>query len=93
MPLTREYIIESMRHATEQKQKGEASCCHLEPNRIPTDAEAELFAELFNVDLGEARTILCGRVDYKSSDNDLTEIEKCNIIALPSGLSGARFHQ
>lgn len=54
-----EYTVDSMNtKETKTKQKGGSFNFHLDPNRIRTDAEIKLFANVFSLPLSTARQIL-----------------------------------
>ena len=54
-----EYIMESMEKQDTKAELGDESFdFHLDPNRIRTDAEIQLFADVFSISFDEARQIL-----------------------------------
>ena len=54
-----EYILESMEKKDTKTELGDESFdFHLDPNRIRTDAEIQLFADVFSISFDEARQIL-----------------------------------
>ena len=54
-----EYIMESMEKKDTKAELGDESFdFHLDPNRIRTDAEIQLFADVFSISFDEARQIL-----------------------------------
>ena len=54
-----EYVMESMEKKDTEAELGDESFdFHLDPNRIRTDAEIQLFADVFSISFDEARQIL-----------------------------------
>ena len=54
-----EYVMESMEKKDTKAELGDESFdFHLDPNRIRTDAEIQLFADVFSISFDEARQIL-----------------------------------
>ena len=54
-----EYTVESMKTTdTEKEQKSEVTDFHLDPNRIRTNAEIQLFADFFSISKEESRRII-----------------------------------
>ena len=59
LPAKCEYTVESMKPTdAEKEQKSEVADFHLDPNRIRTNAEIQLFADVFSITFDEARQIL-----------------------------------
>ena len=57
--LKHEYIMESMKMKdTETGSSDESFDFHLDPNRVRTNAEIQLFADVFSISFDEARQIL-----------------------------------
>ena len=54
-----EYIMESMEKKDTKAELGDESLdFHIDPNRIRTDAEIQLFADVFSISREEARRII-----------------------------------
>ena len=54
-----EYMVESMeKKDTETESNDESFDFHLDPNRVRTNAEIQLFADVFSISINEARQIL-----------------------------------
>ena len=61
-----EYIMESMEKKDTKAETGDESFdFHLDPNRVPTDAEVELVAYCFEVTIAEAKAILENRANAR----------------------------
>ena len=59
MRLKHKYVVECMeKQSTDAASNGESADLHLDPNRVRTNAEMQLFADVFEISVEEARKIL-----------------------------------